>query len=222
MFGSTAEADGVLDAVDRMHQRVNGSLPESAGPYPAGTRYDAFDPRLMLWTVAVMMDSAERFYDLLVRRLRDQERESLWQDYIRFGELFRMPRDAVPQTYAGFRGYYAEILSGDEVWLTEEARRVGQFTAFEIPMRGYMQPAKRLHDLIMLGSLPPQVRRIYRLPWTPAHALAFDVVTRAFRLAHPALPAQLARGSNTSVFDGVADVEAWRLATGRPTPQVGV
>jgi uncharacterized protein (DUF2236 family) len=222
MFGSTAEADSVLDAVERMHQRVNGSLPESAGPYPAGTRYDAFDPRLMLWTVAVMMDSAERFYDLLVRRLRDQERESLWQDYIRFGELFRMPRDAAPQTYADFRGYYTEILGGDEVWLTEEARRVGQFTAFEIPMRGYMQPAKRLHDLIMLGSLPPRVRRIYRLVWTPVHALAFDVVTSAFRLAHPALPAQFARGSNASVFEGVAEIEAWRIATGRPTPQVGL
>jgi uncharacterized protein (DUF2236 family) len=176
----------------------------------------------MLWTVAVMMDSAECFYDLLVRRLRDHERESLWQDYVRFGELFGMPREAAPQTYPDFRAYYGRILEGDEVWLTDEARRVGQFTAFEIPMRRYMQPAKRLHDLIMLGSFPPRVRRIYRLPWTPVHAVAFDVVTSAFRFAHPALPAQLARGSNTSVFDGVADIEAWRIATGRPTPQVGV
>jgi uncharacterized protein (DUF2236 family) len=89
-------------------------------------------------------------------------------------------------------------------------------------MRGYMQPAKRLHDLIMLGSLPPRVRRIYRLAWTSPHAVAFDALTRAFRLAHPALPAQLARGWNTSVFDGVADIEAWRIATGRPTPEVRV
>jgi uncharacterized protein (DUF2236 family) len=222
MFGSTADADRVLDTVNRMHRRVRGTLPETAGPYPAGTPYDAFDPGLMLWTVAVMMDSAECFYDLLVRRLRDHERESLWQDYIRFGELFGMPRDAAPQTYPDFRAYYGRILEGDEVWLTDEARRVGQFTAFEIPMRRYMQPAKRLHDLIMLGSFPPRVRRIYRLPWTPVHAVAFDVVTSAFRFAHPALPAQLARGSNTSVFDGVADIEAWRIATGRPTPQVGV
>jgi uncharacterized protein (DUF2236 family) len=222
MFGSSAEADRVLDAVQKMHERVSGTLPESAGPYPAGTRYDAFDPRLMLWTVAVMMDSAECFYDLLVRRLRDHERKTLWQDYIRFGELFGMPREVIPRTYSDFRTYYDGVLAGDEIWLTDEARRVGRFTAFEIPMRGYMQPAKRLHDLIMLGSLPPRVRRIYRLPWTPAHALAFDVVTSALRLARPALPAQLARGSNASVFDGVAEIEAWRLATGRPTPQVGV
>jgi uncharacterized protein (DUF2236 family) len=222
MFGSAEEADRVLDVVDRMHRRVNGALPETAGPYPAGTPYDAFDPRLMLWTVAVMMDSAECFYELLVRRLRDHEREALWQDYIRFGELFGMPPDAAPQTYLDFRAYYARILDSEEIWLSAEARHVGHLTAFEIPMEGYMQPAKRVHDLIMLGSLPPRVRLMYSLPWTRAHAFAFAVVTRAFRLAHPALPTHLARGSNRSAFQGVADIEAWRIATGRPTPQVDV
>jgi uncharacterized protein (DUF2236 family) len=222
MFGSAAEADRVLDGVARMHRRVSGTLPETAGPYPAGTPYDALDPRLMLWTVAVMMDSADCFYELLVRRLRDHEREALWQDYVRFGELFGMPRGAAPQTYPDFRAYYARVLDGHELWLTAEARHVGHLTAFEIPMRGYMQPAKRVHDLIMLGSLPPQARRMYGLRWTRAQAFAFDVVTRAFRLAHPALPASFARGSNGSVFDGVADIEAWRIATGRPTPQVAV
>jgi uncharacterized protein (DUF2236 family) len=222
MFGSAAEADRVLDAVHKMHRLVSGTLRQAAGPYPAGTPYDAFDPRLMLWTVAVMMDSAECFYDLLARRLGDHEREALWQDYIRFAELFGMPRDAAPPTYREFRRYYGRVLAGDEIWLTDDARRVGYATAFEIPMRGYLEPAKRLHDLIMLGSLPPRVRRIYRLAWTPAHAVAFDVVTKALRLAHPALPGHVARGSNTSFFNGVADTEAWRIATGRPTPQVGV
>src|SRR5436309_12245991 len=30
-FGSRAEADGVLDYVHKLHQRVNGTLPEDAG-----------------------------------------------------------------------------------------------------------------------------------------------------------------------------------------------
>jgi uncharacterized protein (DUF2236 family) len=208
MFGSFAEADRVLDAVDRMHRGVSGTLPEPAGPYRAGTPYHAFDPRLMLWTVAVMMDSAECFYDLLVRRLRDHERETLWHDYVRFGELFGMPRDAAPQTYADFRAYYAEILGGEEVWLTDDARRVGEFTAFEIPMRRYMQPAKRLHDLIMLGSLPPRVRRIYRLPWTPAHALAFDVLTSTFQAAARPDHARLASAAGAPHLPSSVDARA--------------
>jgi uncharacterized protein (DUF2236 family) len=220
MFGSSQEADGVLAAVHSMHERVKGALPQAAGPYAAGTSYDALDPSLMLWTVAVMMDSAECFYDLLVRRLRHDEREALWQDYVRFGELFAMPRSVAPKSYSQFRSYYRTTLSGEDVWLTDEARQTGYATAFEIPMRTHMQPAKRMHDLIMLGSLPPQVRRIYGLSWTPVHAAGFAALTRAFRIAHPLLPAAVARGSNTAFFDGVADTEAWRIATGRPTPQV--
>lgn len=220
MFGSRDEADRVLATVHRKHERVHGTLPEDAGRFPAGTPYDAFDPELMLWTVAVAMDSAECFYDLLVSRLRDYEREALWQDYIRFGELFGMPRDAAPATYPKFRVYYNEILAGDGVWLTDEARQVGRATAFEIPMPAQMQPAKRVHDLIMLGSLPPRVRRIYCLPWTPAHAVAFRAAVPAVRAARRLLPAPLARGYNTRFFDAVADTEAWRIAHDKPTPQV--
>src|SRR5829696_6762317 len=56
-FGSTAEADAVLEAVWRLHERVRGELPEDAGPVRRGTPYSAFDPELMLWTVAVIADS---------------------------------------------------------------------------------------------------------------------------------------------------------------------
>jgi hypothetical protein len=99
-FGSRAQADRVLAVVDGMHERVVGELPRDAGPhYPAGTPYSAFDPDLMLWTVAVIADSAEWFYDRLVRPLTNEQREGLWQDYLRFAELFKMPRSSAPATH---------------------------------------------------------------------------------------------------------------------------
>jgi len=219
-FGTQQEADHVLRAVHKMHTGVNGELPEDAGPYPAGTPYYALDPALMLWTIEVMMDSSATLFDRLVRRLSDAEREGLWLDYVRFGELFGMPREAAPPTYREFRSRYVGILAGGSLWLTEEARYMGRATAFEIPMPGPMQPAKALHDLIMLGSLPPRVRRIYRLTWTPAHALAFKAATRAVRAARLGLPARVARGENGRFFDLVAATEARRIGVGQPTPQV--
>jgi uncharacterized protein (DUF2236 family) len=60
-MGSREEADAVIASVHAKHLRVNGVLPEDAGPYTAGTPYSALDPTLMLWTIAVMMDSAECF-----------------------------------------------------------------------------------------------------------------------------------------------------------------
>jgi uncharacterized protein (DUF2236 family) len=222
MLGSRAEADRVLAAVSKMHTRVHGMLAEQAGPHPPGTPYDAFDAALMLWTVAVMMDSAECFYDLLVRRLRDDEREALWQDYVAFAVLFGMPRDAAPATYPGFRAYYDGFLASDDAWLTDAARYTGHAIAFEIPMAAHTQPLKRVHDLIMLGSLPARVRRMYGLRWTPAHAAAFTAAVCILRGARLTMPQPVACGRNARFFDGVAQTEAWRIAHGHPTVELPI
>jgi uncharacterized protein (DUF2236 family) len=220
-FGSRAEADRVLGAVHRMHERVVGALPRDAGAhYPAGTPYSALDPELMLWTVAVIADSAIWFYERLVRALREPEREALWQDYISFAELFRTPRAAMPATYAEFRAWYEGQLAGPDLFLTDEARYIGHASAFEIPMSAEKALAKRVHDLIMLGSLPPRVRELYGLSYTPLHAAACNAALAAARLSRPLLPAQVKRGSCIAELEGVAAVEQRRIERGQPTPQI--
>jgi uncharacterized protein (DUF2236 family) len=219
-FGSKDEADGVLRYVRRLHERVVGALAEDAGVTPAGTPYSALDPELMLWTVAVMADSAQCFYELFVRRLSDDERQALWQDYIRFAELFGMPRSAAPPSYDAFRAYYRERLAGEDMFLTDEARYIGYATAFEIPLPRLHQPAKRIHDVLMLGSLPPRVRWMYGLRFGRREAVAFDAAIRFVRAARRITPGPVARGWNTRPFERVARTERWRIEHGRPTPQV--
>jgi uncharacterized protein (DUF2236 family) len=219
-FGSRTEADKVLSYVGRMHDRVHGTMPEDAGVTKAGTPYSAYDPELMLWTVAVMADSAQCFYELFVRRLSDQEREAFWQDYVRFAGLFGMPPDAAPASYPEFRAWWRERLASDELYLTEEARYVGYATAFEIPLPRRSQPGKRVHDAIMLGSLPPRVREIYGLRYDPRQVTAFRAGTAALRTARRLAPPPLARGYNTRSFELVAKTERRRVARGEPTPQI--
>jgi uncharacterized protein (DUF2236 family) len=219
-FESRADADRVLAYVRKLHNRVVGTLSEDAGITTKGTPYSAMDPELMLWTVAVMADSAERLYDLLVRRLSHGEREALWQDYLRFAALFGMPRDSAPQSYHAFRTYYEAKLASDEMFLTDEARYIGYATAFEIPMPRRQQPGKRVHDAIMLGSLPPRVRTIYGLPFGRREQVAFNAAVRAVRAARQVMPKAVARGRNTRSFDGVAREERVRIERGLPTPQM--
>jgi uncharacterized protein (DUF2236 family) len=219
-FGTKPEADRVLASVRKLHERVKGTLPEDAGVFPAGTPYSAHDPELMLWTVAVIADSAELFFELFVRTLTDQEREALWQDYIRFGELFGMPREAVPASYREFRAYWRERLASDEMFLTEEARYTGYVTAFEIPLPRIDQPAKRFHDLIMLGSLPERVRDIYGLRYTESQAATYTATVRAIRTARRVAPGRIAKGWNTRSFERVARTERSRIERGAATPQI--
>lgn len=220
-FGSRKQADRVLSVVDGMHERVVGQLPHDAGPhYPAGTPYSAFDPQLMLWTVAVIADSAVWFYDRLVRPLTSEQRERLWQDYLRFAELFKMPRSVAPPTYREFREWYAEQLAGSDLHLTEEARFMGHASAFEIPMPAARLPAKRVHDLVMLGSLPERVRELYGLRYTSAQSVACAAILAGGRFARMLAPHSLTHGSCIPTFEMVAATERRRIERGEPTPQL--
>jgi uncharacterized protein (DUF2236 family) len=211
-FGTREEADAVLAMVERMHTRVRGEMPEDAGRISAGTPYSAFDPDLMLWTMAVIADSGQAFYELLVRELSGDEREALWADYIRFGELFGMPRHIAPATYRDWREWWADRMAGDDLHLTPQAKETGYVSAFEIPLPGLYGPAMRMHNLIMLGSLPPRVRELYGLRWTPAHAAAFRTAVTAFKRSRPLVPRPVRRGPNTDAFELVAHTERRRLA----------
>jgi uncharacterized protein (DUF2236 family) len=219
-FGTRAEADRALDFVHRLHERVQGVMPADAGRVAAGTPYSAFDPELMLWTLAVIADSGPYFYELFVERLSEDEKEELWREYVRFGELFGMPREAAPATHREFREWWERKLASQEIHLTPEAREIGYATAFEIPLPRIREPAKRVHDLIMLGSMPPRVREIYDLPWSGAHATAFRATVATLRGVRPLTPQALRRGYNTSSFRLVARTERRRLKRGDRTPQV--
>jgi uncharacterized protein (DUF2236 family) len=217
-FGTRAEADEVLAAVDRLHDGVKGELPEDAGPIPAGTRYSAYDPELMLWTLAVIADSAQVFYELLVRRLSAEEREGLWADYVRFGELFGMPREAAPGSHAEFRSYWDARLASDDVFLTDEARHVGSAIMFQIPVPARRAPAMKLHNLIIRGSLPGRVRSLYGVRWSAAEQLAFRAAVAALRAPRRVTPRGIRTGPNTAHFDLVAATERARFARGEPIP----
>jgi uncharacterized protein (DUF2236 family) len=216
-FGTRAEADAQLAMVARMHERVRGELPERAGRFEAGTRYSAYDPGLMLWTVAVMIDSAEAFYETLVRRLGPDEKEGLWADYMRFAELFGMPREAAPASYSDFRRYWEEMWGGDELHLTDEARAVAMAVAFEIPMPRYLHPSREVHNLVLAGTLPERVRGMLGLRWTRTHQAAFRSVVAAMRAARPVAPQALRRGRNTASFEMVERTERELVASGRAT-----
>ncbi len=128
------EADEALAKVHRLHETVEGTLPEAAGAHPAGAAYSAFDPELMLWTLAVIADSGRAMYETMVRPLSEGEREDLWQDYVRFGELFGLPRSEVPASHLEF-----QRLVGREARLTRPAgdrARAGDGAAGRLPPAG--------------------------------------------------------------------------------------
>jgi uncharacterized protein (DUF2236 family) len=219
-LGTKEEADRILARVDNQHRRIKGTLPEAAGTHAAGTAYSAFDPELMLWTLAVIADSGRAMYETMVRPLSPPERESLWQDYLRFGELFGMPRDAAPATYPEFAAWFAAKLASPALHATPHALAFAPLVAFEQPVPRAARLNLAAQNLIIKGTLPARVRDIFGIPWDARRERAFRALAAAHRSAHHLMPRAARRGRNDHFFDVVATGE--RLRGGTPTPELGV
>lgn len=217
-LGTRAEADKALAAVHRLHERIKGELPEAAGPHPAGSAYSAFDPELMLWTLAVIADSGRAMYEAMIRPLSEAGREALWQDYVRFGELFLLPREAVPATYREFKAWFDGKLASPDLHATEHALEMAPLVAFRQPVPLGARFNLETQNLIIKGTLPDRVRQLFGIRWTQAHESAFRTVTAAHRRARPAMPRAVRRGRNDYFFNVVTQAEKRRGGT--PTPRL--
>lgn len=215
-LGTVAEADRALAAVHRLHERVEGELPEVAGAHNAGSAYSAFDPELMLWTLGVIADSGRAMYEAMVGELSDGEREALWQDYVRFGELFLLPREAVPPTYREFQAWFDGKLASPDLQATAHALEMAPLVAFEQPVPRHARANLAIQNVVIKGTLPPRVREVFAIPWSAGHESAFQAIAATHRRARHAFPRRARRGRNDYFFDLVTAAEKQRGGT--PTP----
>lgn len=219
-LGTRAEADRALAFAARRHATVEGTMSVDGGTaHPAGSRYSAADPELMWWTAAFTLDSVEAMHDAMVRRLRDREREELFEGFVRWAELFGMPRSAAPASYADFRTTFDAWLTSGEPHLVPEARIIGRHIAglsgYGLPLRPVSSP---LLATVVQGGLPPVVRHHYAIPWSAEQEARWQVVSRASRLAHGRIPllarTPLLRGRSQDFYKVVQRGEKALLARG--------
>jgi uncharacterized protein (DUF2236 family) len=215
-LGTREEADKALGGVHSLHETIRGELPEAAGKHAAGTPYSAFDPELMLWTLAVIADSGRAMYETMVRPLSEAEREALWQDYVRFGELFRLPRSAVPSSYREFERWFEERLASPELQATEHALEMAPLVAFRQPVPVPARGNLALQNHVIKGTLPPRVREIFGIRWSAAHESSFQAIAAAHRRGRHLFPRTVRRGRNDVFFDVVSRAERRRGGTRTP------
>ena len=221
LLGTRAEADEALASVHALHETINGKLPEAAGAHPAGTSYSALDPELMLWTLAVIADSGRSMYETMVRPLSDEERELLWQDYVLFGELFRLPRGEMPASHREFEAWFEGKLASPDLHATEHALELAPLVAFKQPVPAVARGNIAIQNHLIKGTLPPRVRDIFGIRWSAAHERSFRAMAAAHRRARRAFPHAMRRGRNDYFFDLVIDVERRRGGTVTPELRAG-
>jgi uncharacterized protein (DUF2236 family) len=171
-FGTRAEAERTGRIVRAMHKRVRGVTEEDYGPIPAGTEYSAADPRLGLWVLASLADSALVYHERIFGSLDRADRERYWVEYRRVGELLGLPDDSMPATYADLRDYVDGRLTDGSLWISDERRAAAKQMVLAPPFTGLRRaaiaPVHETIKLISIGMLPAEIRRLLGFSWDPA------------------------------------------------------
>lgn len=170
-FGSRAEADRITRRVRAMHRRVSGQLPESIGSYSAGTTYRADDPELLLWVLFSLVDSALVVYRKYVHSLSGEQEARFWEDYKLVGRLFGLKAADMPDTLDELDAYRSRMLDGDELHVTDWARRRARKIVLDPPVPLLARPILETVNFATVALLPDSIREQYSFSPLPPMAL---------------------------------------------------
>ncbi|MDX6636226.1 MAG: hypothetical protein QOF06_2429 [Solirubrobacterales bacterium] len=170
-FGTVEDAEEAGRAVKAMHDRVKGKTPARYGPIPKGRPYAASDPKLGLWVLATLADSAVVYYERIFGRLSGADRERYWSEYRQVGELLGLPPSSMPYTFKDLREYVDDRLTDGSLWISEDRREQAERMILEPPYSGLMRaavlPLTETVRLISVGLLPAEIRSLFGFSWDP-------------------------------------------------------
>lgn len=180
VFGEDDAADRAAAGLRRVHDRV------------AGAGYAANDPALLFWVHATLVDTGMRVFNGFVSPLSGSERERAYADAVTLAEVFGVPRQDQPATYADFRAYLRSMIATLEV--SDTARHVAH-AVLHPKLPAVTNPAFELVRQVTVGLLPRPVREQYGFRWDAGRKAALHGTALASRLAHPLLPRPLRWGN---------------------------
>lgn len=189
VFGDRESAMRATSRVRAVHRGLRGKLKEPAGRFPAGTRWAADDPGLLLWILATLVDSSLLVYDRYVGSLDRRQRQSYWEDYRVVGSLFGLADRDMPDGIRELEAYTADMVSGDALHVSSRAHELAVEIVLSPPVPIAMRPLRELANFVTVGLLPPALRRMYGLHWDGARELMLCVGAEyTKRVVLPALP----------------------------------
>jgi len=187
-FGDRGQAEAAARSVRRVHERVRGALPQGVGRFPAGTPYDASDPRLALWVHASLLSTSLEVYSRFVRPLAAGQRERYYQEAKPFARLFGVGDELLPPDYRAFRAYLDGMVSGADLAVGEDAKRLASgILAPPVPLAD--RPGRPVLRAVTAALLPPRLRRDFGL--ARGSARGASAMAGPARLAVRGLPSRL-------------------------------
>lgn len=190
-FGTDAERESALHAIRTIHQRVHGTLPMAVGPFPAGTRYSAEDPALVLWVHLTLLESLPLVYELFVAPLSARDRDDYCEEAAWVAVALGARPEDVPRTWSAMQAQLACAYASGRIAVGPQALELAR--AVLSPTLGRIfPPGAWFNRLVTTALLPPPVREQYGLPWNPHRERVLAAAIPAVGAVRRRLPDRLA------------------------------
>jgi uncharacterized protein (DUF2236 family) len=188
VFGSLDRALLSSRQLHRRHSMIVGEMPETVGPFAAGSRYCANDIPSLRWVHATLVETALMAHDLVLPPLSAEERERYWTESRAFGALFGLRADDLPADWSGFAAYTAAMTQSDTLTVSPAAREIAR------QIFGGARPWLRLprwYRSLTASLLPEQLRAGFGLELDEHDIRSADNALKWIRRFYPKLPDRL-------------------------------
>jgi uncharacterized protein (DUF2236 family) len=190
LFGDAAQARAAVSGVNRLHQRIGGTLEQPVGTYPAGTTYRALDPDLLLWVYATSVDSWLIAYTHFVQELTPAQQQTYWAEAREAAPVWRIPPEQLPAELSTLRTWMSTRIEYQEVVVSQTARDMAR-AVFRPPSRWALWPFLAPLEPITVWLLPPAIRAGYGYTWGPRREAVLAHFAAASRWLVPRVPPRL-------------------------------
>jgi uncharacterized protein (DUF2236 family) len=186
-FGDAAEHRRSIETIRHVHRRINGTLRVPTGVFPAGSRYSAEDPDLVLWVHGTQTESVVLLYEKLFGALTPAERDAYCDEVSEVAIELGAKPDEVPRTWAALGAYLEREYASGRIAVGPDARTIGDALLFP-PFTALPSPFAWMNRVITIGLLPANIREQYRYGWSERRARQFHRVLSAIRGLHRITP----------------------------------
>lgn len=188
VFGSLDRALLSSRQLHRRHGAIVGQMPETIGPFAAGSRYCANDIPSLRWVHATLVETALMVHDLVLPPLSAEERERYWSEARLYGALFGLTGDDLPADWSGFAAYTTAMAQSETLTVSPAAREIA--AQIFSGARPWLRPP-RWYRALAARMLPERLRAGFGLALDERDIRAADNALTWIRRVYPILPDRL-------------------------------
>jgi uncharacterized protein (DUF2236 family) len=188
VFGSLDQSLAVARKLYQRHEAVVGTLPQTAGPFAAGSSYHANEVSALRWVHATLVETALLAHEMVLPKLTENEREQYWSEARLYAALFGIPPDSLPSAWASFVAYSEAMSASDVLTVSAGARDIAQ-RIFSGKVTGVRPPL--WYRAVTAQLLPERLREAFDLPLGDAERRSAARALTWMRRVYPLLPMRL-------------------------------